>query len=62
MGAEQGVRDVTLHLCGGGLQSIHDTQCSFDAFHYLLFFPAGDDSWNSSLTLSTGKRMSARNF
>ena len=62
MDDEPGVRDVTLHLHGGGLQSIHDTHRSFNVLHYLLFFPDGDDSWNLSLTLSIGERMSAHDF
>ena len=62
MGDEPGVRDKTLLLHGGGLQSVHDTHLSFDALHYLFFFPDGDDSWNLSLTLSTGKCMSACDF
>ena len=62
MGDEPEVRNVTLHLLGRGLQLIHDTHRSFDALQYLLYFPAGDDGWNLSLTLSTSKCMSAHDF
>jgi len=43
--AETQGRDLVVQLRGGGLQYIHQTHRAFDALHFVLLFPKGDDGW-----------------
>lgn len=47
--AETHGRDLVVHLRGGGLQYIHETHRSFDALHFVLLFPRGEDGWTIGL-------------
>ena len=42
-------KDVVLHLHGGGLQKIHNTNHAHDARHFVLLFPHGTDGWHLGL-------------
>ena len=44
-------RDILLRLHDGGLQRISELHPSYDAFHYILLFPGGDDGWHADIPL-----------
>ena len=45
IGDEYHPRDIVLHMHGGSLQRIHQTHRSYDALHYILLNPQGNDGW-----------------
>ena len=44
--------DIRLHLKDGTVQQIKETHRSFQALHYTLLFPYGDDNWHPELRLT----------
>jgi len=44
-------RDILLRLHNKGLQSISELYPSYDALHYILLFPKGDDGWHTEIPL-----------
>src|SRR6266542_3474522 len=44
-------RDILLRLHDGGLQRISEFHPSYDALHYILLFPGGDDGWHADIPL-----------
>jgi hypothetical protein len=64
MDEQPGPRDVTLHRRGGGLANISETHRAFDALHYVLLFPLGEDGWNLGLRHVSGQnnKVSVREF
>ena len=71
IGEEPGQRrDIVLRVRGNGaLIDMNETHRSFDALHFVLLFPEGDDCWNlelkqltKDLTRDSGKRVAVREF
>ena len=44
-GEEVASRDIVLHARKGGLQRITETHRAYDALHYVLLLPFGEDGW-----------------
>ena len=44
-GEEVASRDIVLHARTRGLQRITETHRAYDALHYVLLFPLGEDAW-----------------
>ncbi len=45
-------RDILLGTHEGGLQRISELHPSYDALHYVLLFPKGDDGWHADIPLT----------
>ncbi|CAI2190530.1 18423_t:CDS:2 [Funneliformis geosporum] len=45
-------RDILLKTREGGLQRISELHPSYDALHYVLLFPKGDDGWHTDIPLT----------
>jgi len=43
--------DILLRLHNGGLQRISELYPSYDALHYILLFPRGDNGWHADIPL-----------
>jgi hypothetical protein len=41
-----GTKDIVLNLRDGTVNRMHDLHPSFDALHYVLLFPHGDNGWH----------------
>jgi len=54
--AETHGRDLVVQLRGGGLQYIHETHRSFDALHFVLLFPRGEDGWTIGLRKANSRQ------
>ncbi|CAI2195031.1 6021_t:CDS:2, partial [Funneliformis geosporum] len=45
-------RDILLKTRRGGLQRISELHSSYNALHYVLLFPKGDDGWHTNIPLT----------
>ena len=56
MGEEPGNRAIVVRRHGDfNLQCINDGHRSFDALHFVLLFPSGEDGWSQSLHIVDGR-------
>ncbi len=42
-------KDIVLNLRNGSIQYMNDLNPSFDALHYVLLFPHGDNGWHVNM-------------
>ena len=61
-GEEHEHLDVIIHLRAGGVQRINPNHRSYDALHYVLLMPYGDDGWTPGLKGLSGKTISISQF
>ena len=54
-GEEVASRDIVLHARTGCLQRITETHRAYDALHYVLHFPLGEDGWQLKNPHARGK-------
>jgi hypothetical protein len=55
-------RDIIIHCRDGRLQRIRTLHRSYDALHYVIFFPYGTDSWHLGMKKTDNRTLTALDF
>ena len=55
-------QDIQIYFKDGGVQRINPLNASYDALHYTLLFPYGDNSWHPKMTNLKGAKLTAAEY
>ena len=55
-------QDIQIYFKDGGVRRINPLNSSYDALHYTLLFPHGDNSWHPKMTNLKGAKLTAAEY